>query len=512
MSTPPSGELSGEGLKEATVSGVRWMTLARAVAEALAFGSTVVLAHLIPPAEYGRVAIALIVSAIAMGLTSEGFGNPLVQRRAIERAHVESALLMSVGFGLALAVSAVLLAPLICDPLFGERTTELVQLASLIFVFVGLSVVPSALLQRKLDFRRIGVIEMAAGAAGTSTSVVLAILGLDAEAIVLGAICTSALSAVLLLATSPVVPLPGWHRREVGEIASFGVPAALASLVNVGFRNVDYAILGARTSAAQVGFYYRAFGLGVNYQMRVTNIMQRVSFPVYSRTESIEELRAFRGRIVQVNAAVIFPALALLVATAPVLIPWLFGSRWEPSALPAQILAVAGMAAAVSRGIGPLLLAAGHPRALLGYHLGTLVLYAGAVFFTAPLGLAEVCVSVLSVYLVGLVAGYYLLERLLGIRVRRLWDDVAPATVASLALLAVAFPLTELLSSSAIPTAPALLAVGAAGLSAYAVALRWLFPSAWRDLTMLVRRALSGEKRTGDAGRLALSDSPAATR
>jgi O-antigen/teichoic acid export membrane protein len=57
------------------VIGVRWSAIARITSEVAGFASAVVLAHLIPPAEFGRVAIALILSVLATGLTNEGFGN-----------------------------------------------------------------------------------------------------------------------------------------------------------------------------------------------------------------------------------------------------------------------------------------------------------------------------------------------------------------------------------------------------------------------------------------------------
>ena len=41
----------------------------------------------------------------------------------------------------------------------------------------------------------------------------------------------------------------------------------------VGFRNCDYAIIGARLGRAQAGFYWRAFQLAVEYQSKVTLIM-----------------------------------------------------------------------------------------------------------------------------------------------------------------------------------------------------------------------------------------------
>ena len=71
---------STDELAPATADGVRWITLARVATELLLVGSMVALAHLIPPADFGRFAVAVIVQELAMGIPTEGVGSALVQR------------------------------------------------------------------------------------------------------------------------------------------------------------------------------------------------------------------------------------------------------------------------------------------------------------------------------------------------------------------------------------------------------------------------------------------------
>ena len=49
--------------------------------EILALASMVVLTHLIPPAEFGAVAVVMIVNEVANGLAGTGYGAPLVAAR-----------------------------------------------------------------------------------------------------------------------------------------------------------------------------------------------------------------------------------------------------------------------------------------------------------------------------------------------------------------------------------------------------------------------------------------------
>lgn len=411
--------------------------------------------------------------------------------------------------GVALTLATVFLAPLVATPLFGEQTARLFQLLSPTFTIAAIGIVPLAMLERQLDFRRIGMIEVATVLVGAVASVGLAVLGLEAEAYVLGFVTGLVVWATLLVIVGPAT-LPRWRPREMREIAAFGLPAGLASMAMVGYGNVDYIILGARLSPALVGFYYRAYTLGVQYETKISDIIARLAFPIYSRTESADHMREVRSRVVRINATVIYPILAVFIAVAPELVPWLFGARWQPAVLPAQILAVAGMARMVNNGTPPLLLAAGRPRALLAFNLCRLSALAAAVLVAVPFGLIAVCIAVASFQVVTLVASYGLmLPRLVGVTLRQLTLDLGPALAASAITLAAAFPVAHGLSTSEVPSPLTVAIVAALGAPLYLLALRCLSRPAWADLALLTRQMLRRGKRK--PGRLPLESSPAAS-
>ena len=59
----------------------------------------VVLARLIPPSAFGMFAIAVIVQEIAINVPSEGVGIAIVQRRSVEREHLQGGLALSLLIG-----------------------------------------------------------------------------------------------------------------------------------------------------------------------------------------------------------------------------------------------------------------------------------------------------------------------------------------------------------------------------------------------------------------------------
>jgi lipopolysaccharide exporter len=471
-------------LRAATLSGVRWTSAARLLAELAVFVSSIVLARLIAPSEFGASVVGLFAAALGQSIAVQGVGTFLVQHEDPSGEHHGAAVLLCLFVGLAGTVVIAAFALVAAPSVFGDRVAELTLLASPVMLLSSLGAVPQARLQRNLDFRRLAVVETGMSVAGPMVAVALAIAGVEAEALIGGILATAAVGSLLAAAYSPPAR-PRWRPRELREIAGFGMPAAGSSILYAVQRNVDYVILAARVPAAQVGFYLRGFQLGSEYQSKISGILLRVAFPVLSRSRDLEEVRRIRARIIRVHAAVLFPLLFGLIALAPVFVPLVYGDAWEPAVELTQVLALAGLVAVLGTGTGPLLLATGHPRALLRYNLAALAAYIAAVLIAVPHGSLAVCWAVAGVSALSfLVLQYAVVERVVGIRLAETLRDAVPALVCGLALLATAWAGVHLLDDVAGRLA-VLLAAGLASAVVYALALRALFPGTWRDLTLL---------------------------
>ena len=480
-SAPPDGPRVD--LASATVSGVRWLSLSRVIGEASNFTALVVLSHLLTPAQYGLAALVLILNGVAIVWTSEGFGNPLVQSKEIDQAAIGSSMALCLASSAALTLVVVLFIPAAAARVFGHQIEPLIREGSLCIAFAGIGAVPMALLQRRLDFRWLAIADAVSTVAGSVISVVLAIAGLGPSALVVGIVATQAINTTMLLAKTGW-PGIGFSRSAARKNARYGVPATIAALLAIVLGNEDNVIVGALLGTAALGIYYRAFTLGISYQRRASQIVLRLLFPILSRSTDADHMRSIRSKITRTQALVMFLPLALLVVTAPSLVPMLLGARWSPAVVPTQILAVAGMIGCLTDATSQLLLAAGRATSLMKSMLFLSVVYGTAIAIGSSYGVTGAAVGATAVYFLWLLVAYRLqVAPALGTHTSRLLLDSAPAFVAAGAVAATGLPVGAALHAAGLPKLGEFAVVIVLGTAVYLAVVRLCFPNAARQVS-----------------------------
>ena len=82
-----------------TIRGANWNLLRVAVNTLLNLGITAVLARLLPPEDFGLLALALVFVGIGDMLSSLGMGSAIIQRKVLTRDHLRVAFTLSLGMG-----------------------------------------------------------------------------------------------------------------------------------------------------------------------------------------------------------------------------------------------------------------------------------------------------------------------------------------------------------------------------------------------------------------------------
>lgn len=350
-------------LRSAAFSGGRW-SLIESVGQQLSSSiATVVLARLLVPADFGLVAVVMIVVNLLQVFVEVGISASLVQRKEVDSTLLSTMFWASVGLGgLGAGVTAALAVPLAASFGHGEAA-PLIGVASVMVLFSLANGVPNSLLMRALRFRERSLLAVSSSATYLVIAIVLAAaFDLGAWSIVIGRVVAS---AVLLMSTAVVagwVPALRFEPARLKEDLGFNAGFLGMRVVTYFSKNVDYWAVGRRFGESALGAYYVAYVLPNIVRQRMTWAAERALFPVLTRmrAERSRFAHAYRDAL-QFVALIAFPALIGLAAITERLVPIVFGDQWDAAIRPMQVLALAAALDALSPLVTSTLMADGVP-------------------------------------------------------------------------------------------------------------------------------------------------------
>lgn len=321
-------------------AGLLWSAAGAGGQSVLQFVVLVILARLLAPAEFGIASAALVVSGFGVVFSKLGIGQSIVQRAALEPAHIESGLFLSTTLGVAFGLAVLFGAGPIADAFRMPQLLPFVQLLALVFPIVGLGAVADALLTRALRFRALAIIESLAYLLGYgAVSITLAFLGYGALGLVIGSMAYLTLRTLFLLAfrTHAMRFWPSW--RASRELLYFGGGQTLARIGNYFAQEGDNFVVGRWLGADSLGLYGRAYKLAMLPATIVGGALDRVLFPAMAR---FQHDRAFLWDWFRRGSAglaiAVYPVSMVALVLAPEIVDVVLGGAWLAMVLPFQLL------------------------------------------------------------------------------------------------------------------------------------------------------------------------------
>ncbi|MGQ7168204.1 MOP flippase family protein, partial [Escherichia sp. R-CC3] len=155
------------------------------------------LARIIDNHQFGLLTVSLVIIALADTLSDFGIANSIIQRKEISHLELTTLYWLNVGLGIVVCVAVFLLSDLIGDVLNNPDLAPLIKTLSLAFVVIPHGQQFRALMQKELEFNKIGMIETSAVLAGFTFTVVSAHFWPLAMTAILGYLVNSAVRTLL---------------------------------------------------------------------------------------------------------------------------------------------------------------------------------------------------------------------------------------------------------------------------------------------------------------------------
>lgn len=399
-------------LAQKTLKGVFWSYSTFLGGKVLTFLSTIILARLLLPEQFGLVGYCLITIQYLDILNSAGIDNSLIARRekleeAANAAFVANILLGFISFGLTWVI-----APWAAVFFKTPELIPVLRLMGLSLPLSGLGMVPDALLQRHLRFRTRMLPEVSKNLIKGLVSIILAWLGWGVWSLVWGQLAGILIATVLAWMLAAWKPTWRFDAQATREIAMYGFHIMLLEIAGAFRNNVDYLLVGRVLGAAALGYYTMSYRIPELLIRSVNIVVGRVSLPVMSIAQTDrEQLRSFYFGYLRSLSMVIFPLAVGLALTAPIFIPLFLSETWNPSILPTTLISLALGIAAMGFIPGVLYKATGRPEVLTRLNFIKVPLAVAVLWYSTRWGIVgvaggQIVISIFSLALDILTANY----------------------------------------------------------------------------------------------------------
>jgi lipopolysaccharide exporter len=468
--------------------------------------TTIVLARILTPRDFGLVTIAALVVGV-IALFSHALGNVVVLEHEWDRPALATALGVMLAASAAATALGVLSAPVVARAFDTPGATEVVAVSAIALSYSGVSGFYEALLRRELRTRSLFLCQLFQSLLYAAISISLAAAGAGVWSLVVGGLASSAAFAVAVTAAAPWRLWPRWHARTALRFWETAKGFLLQSSLWFVSANADYAAVGRYVGPGGLGAYTMAYRLIEIPNLAIADSVAQVSFPSFTRMRSRGlEVRRPYLRVLSLVALVACPLAVILSATADPFVAAVLGPRWDSAVDPLMILGIAGAILPLSATGGWLLNSVGAQMASARISGATLALFLGPLIWAAA---ASGIVAVAAVMLARAVATYALVlvatRRRAGVSIAQHLGVLRAVFPACVLAWVASHALAELLADS--PAGAVLAASAVCGLGVYVALVRILDGGLLTTAHLQLRLAFS--RREGAAGGLtSLSVSP----
>lgn len=429
--------------------GVRWTLGAVLAKQGFQVLCAVVLARILGPAAYGVIGAATVYIMFMTLLLDQGLSAALIQRESVSARTAGAAAGLNLLMALVLSGLTVLAAPAVAAFFRFPGVEQVLLLLAIVLPLKALAIVPRSMLARRLLFRGIGAADIAAAALGAAAGITAALLGAGYFSIVYQVLATDLLTALVLLAASRG-PVPNLHLAEVRPLLAFSASVFATDWLAYFSRNTDNILVGRVLGMSALSFYGMAYRIMVIPVQLIGQTVNRVMFPVFSRSAGNRE--AVAGHLYSTTrllAMLVIPMMALIACAAHDLVLLVLGDAWLPAAPLMAVLAIGGARETIFYITPPLMKGLGRAGLNLRYEVLAFVVQVGGIIVGLQFGLLGLAVGVTSAGFLLVPVLLVLQRRLCGVRIRTQLGNIWPPLHASL------WASGAYLALLVVPTAPA---------------------------------------------------------
>jgi PST family polysaccharide transporter len=420
-------------ITQKTVRSSAWIFGRGLATNVINLGVMVILARQLTPDDFGLVTLGGVLLRFIASFGAGGVGEYIIydqQEGREERIH--AAFWLNLTLSLGVMVLGWLSLPVISRFYTTPGLTAVMATLIVRYGLDSLSIVPDALIKKTINFQKLVIRDTILEIGTSICSVVLALLGWGVWSLVIPGFFVAPLRFIAVMrmsSWSPSLPLRLSLWRTIFKFSGNIIGWNLATTI---MAEGDTLIVGKTLGSKQVGLYNQAFQAANMIYGNVSSVVGRLAMPSLSAVaQDPLRLRNAFHRMLRIVGIISFPLLIGLFVVADLFVLTIYGSQWQASILPLQILLIYAISRSVDAPATVIYNVVGKPELGLKFSLGLIPFYILSIWIGSSWGIVGVAIGVtVTRVLGGLVAvgiAAHLLKETTGELLWQLWHPLSAA-------------------------------------------------------------------------------------
>lgn len=342
-------------------SGALWMVFARLAERSIGLLSTLILARLLVPHDFGVVAMAMTFVALIEALSAFGLDTTLIQKQTKERAHWDTAWTFEILVGAAIAVLLIAGASTVATFFREPALVHILPVLAIGSFAMGFQNIGVVAFRTEMRFDREFRFQLGKKLIGFCVTVPLAIALDSYWALVIGQTVGRVGATALSYWVHPYRPrLSLAGTRDLFGFSKWLLVISLISYLKE--RSSDW-VIGRIAGPASLGAFNVSYEFASLPSTELVAPINRAVFPAYAKL-AVEGGGALRTEYLSVIGMIVLlaaPAVLGMAAVAPVLVPVLLGPTWSQAVPILMVLGFFGFTNVVQSNAQSAYLALGRP-------------------------------------------------------------------------------------------------------------------------------------------------------
>ena len=358
-----------EQISTSVTRNISYSAIGKVVAFAFQACANVILSRELVASDYGIVNFAMIQVTLMATLSSFGINNAAVQRKEFSESTLYTAftikLILSILIYAMLYFAAGYSVYFFDDP----NVVRIIRILALTIVINTFAFIPSTLLSRGLEIKKIVVAETAQYLVSAIIAIAMALNGFKFWSIVIAFVCSNISFVTVVNIFKPCKIVFKFDRQVATELIRYGYSVLLASLVSFAVFNFDNFVVGSVAGSSVLGYYGLAFNWGSMVCGIMSAVVLSVLFPTFSRMQDEPE-KVKNAYLEIIRYSAIFCVLwnLTLFCVSDLFLVHVLGKgteKWLPALTALQVFCIYGVIRSLIEPTNTLLMASGNPKLVL---------------------------------------------------------------------------------------------------------------------------------------------------